>query len=160
MKKKLSKIRENRIKEIPFYFFLATFLMIKNVVYSQEQNLDLDPSMDASTSENIEKVEIRDPFNSMVQQVNIPIYALQNNQGQNPIFNDLIKIKVLVLGSSSSGKKVAYLELPQGEIIMVKEQDYFSIQGSDYKITPVHVKEITDTRMLVVIDQRSKFILR
>lgn len=103
---------------------------------------------------------LRDPFNASLEQVGMPIYEFGGGGSGNSVYSDLIKIKVLALGENDSGDKRVFLQLPKGEIISVSEEEWFTIQGTDLRITPITIKEISDSRLVVLVDKRSQFILR
>ena len=119
-----------------------------------------DKASELEDVDNEQAGALRDPFNPLLQQVDIPLYSLQSSPGKKTIFNDLIQIKVLALGENERGQRTAFIKLPTNETIMVKEGEWFNIQGADFRIIPVSIKEIMDARLVVLIDQQSKFILR
>ena len=93
------------------------------------------------------------------REMGLPIYSATPAQTKNPIFKDLIKTQVLVLAENEIGERLAFIKLPMGEVLSVKENDSFSIQSSDLGINTVEVVKISDISMLVRVD-RSEMILR
>tara|TARA_B110000208_G_C11796748_1_gene439974 strand:+ start:4509 stop:4979 length:471 start_codon:yes stop_codon:yes gene_type:complete len=102
---------------------------------------------------------IRDPFATATQDLEIPIYSASVPKSNNPIFKDLIQTKVLVLAENQLGERLAFLQLPMGEILSLQENDTFSMQGSDLNVNTIQVKKITETNMVVTIN-RAEIILR
>lgn len=102
---------------------------------------------------------MRDPFSAANREMGLPIYSVTPAQTKNPIFKDLIKTQVLVLAENEVGERLAFIKLPMGEVLSVKENDSFSIQSSDLGINTVEVVKISDISMLVRVD-RSEMILR
>lgn len=115
---------------------------------------------DNATRSDVESATaIRDPFATATQDLEIPIYSASAPKSNNPIFNDLIQTKVLVLAENQLGERLAFLQLPMGEILSLQENDTFSMQGSDLNINTIQVKTITETNMVVTIN-RAEIILR
>jgi hypothetical protein len=131
---------------------LIILTLISRPLFGQDQALESVPTEEVKS--------LRDPFNPMVEQVTMPIYDFGQNARADSLYSDLIKVKVLALGESANSEKSAFLRLPEGEVIIVKEGEWFTIQSSDLKITPITIVEISSAKLVVLVDQRSKFILR
>ena len=141
-------------QSVPWLWAVCFVFLLGIGLYVQAQ--DITNAVDEPT----DAAPLRDPFNASLEQVGMPIYAFGGGGNGNSVYSDLIKIKVLALGENDSGDKRVFLQLPKGEIISVSEEEWFTIQGTDLRITPITIKEISDSRLVVLVDKRSQFILR
>ena len=128
-------------------------------LYAQTNNTNPSKQSDRSSVKVPAPKPMRDPFSAANREMGLPIYSATPAQTKNPIFKDLIKTQVLVLAENEIGERLAFIKLPMGEVLSVKENDSFSIQSSDLGINTVEVVKISDISMLVRVD-RSEMILR
>mgnify|MGYP001296278066 FL=1 len=128
-------------------------------LYSQTNKTIPSKQSDQSNEKVPVQKPMRDPFSAANREMGLPIYSATPAQTKNPIFKDLIKTQVLVLAENEVGERLAFIKLPMGEVLSVKEDDSFSIQSSDLSINTVEVVKISDISMRVRVD-RSEMILR
>ena len=143
------------------FLIVTVFLLLGSQLSLYDQTNKTNPSKQSDRpSDKVPALKtMRDPFSAANREMGLPIYRATPAQTKNPIFKDLIKTQVLVLAENEVGERLAFIKLPMGEVLSVKENDSFSIQSSDLGINTVEVVKISDISILVSVD-RSEMILR
>ena len=143
------------------FLIVTVFLLLGSQLSLYAQTNKTNPSKQSDRpSDKVPALKtMRDPFSAANREMGLPIYRATPAQTKNPIFKDLIKTQVLVLAENEVGERLAFIKLPMGEVLSVKENDSFSIQSSDLGINTVEVVKISDISILVSVD-RSEMILR
>ena len=146
-------------KILPSLIGILFISHLQPLLQAEIANTQLPKDSVISEAEPTPKETLRDPFSAASQNMGLPIYSATTKINNNPIFKDLIQTEVLALAENQSGERLAFIRLPMGEILSVKENDSFSMQSSDLGINTIQVQTISDINIVVTVD-RSEMILR